>query len=223
MSSTSFIPKWHKELDIFTRIKPLLILEGNVLDSYCYPFDGSTRKGAVMRLPEYLHYYFKDMGYESIVYYDSIRGYFNRYENGYLERFATTVNAMVDNGVVRAEFSARGTPASTMTRIALTQATVPSVVVMDFASRYIVSPNNMAQPEVDSYTVLMQATMEGRDARTEHGILKNLLVLIVNKINDIPAWFYLDNPNEKTITIGTPAKEEREQMLQGNMISGFFA
>ena len=32
-----FIPKWQKELDIFDRIKPIVILEGNVLDKYQYP------------------------------------------------------------------------------------------------------------------------------------------------------------------------------------------
>ena len=222
MSTESYFPKWHKEMDIFTRIKPLIILEGNVFDSYSYPFDGSTKKGAIMRLPEYLHYYFKDIGYTSIVFYDSIRGFYNHYENDYIERFAGIVKAIVDNGSVRADFASRGTPASTIST-ALSQTTTPCVIVMDFASRYISSLSNMTQEEVNSYTVLLQAAMEGRDARAEQGTLKNLLILIVNKVNDIPAWFYLDNPNEKTITIGTPSKEERAQMLQGNMIAGFFA
>ena len=29
-----YISKWHKELGIFSKIKPLIILEGNVLDSF---------------------------------------------------------------------------------------------------------------------------------------------------------------------------------------------
>ena len=64
---------------------------------------------------------------------------------------------------------------------------------MDFASRYITSPDNMEQSEVDSFTMLMQASLEGKDVKTEKGVLKNLVVLIVNKVNDIPAWFYLEN------------------------------
>ena len=28
------IPRWHRELELFSGIKPLLILEGNVLDQY---------------------------------------------------------------------------------------------------------------------------------------------------------------------------------------------
>ena len=59
-----YIAKWHKELGIFCRIKPLIIVEGNVLDVYQYPEEGSISKGSILRLPEYLHYYFKDQGYK---------------------------------------------------------------------------------------------------------------------------------------------------------------
>lgn len=77
---------------------------------------------------------------------------------------------------------------------------------MDFASRYIITPEHMEQPAVDSFTVLLQASLE---------TLKNLLVLVVNKVNDLPAWFYLQNPNVKIITLGFPTKEERENYVKG--------
>ena len=71
-----FIPKWHREIDIFSKIKPIIILEGNVLDRYQYPVDGSVDKGSILRLVEYLHYYFKDQGYQNVAFYDSIRGFY---------------------------------------------------------------------------------------------------------------------------------------------------
>ena len=71
----SYISKWHKELEIFSKIKPLLILEGDVLDSYQYPQEGSTPKGSILRLSEYLHFFFKDSGYRNIIFYDSLRGF----------------------------------------------------------------------------------------------------------------------------------------------------
>ena len=46
---SDYISKWHKELSIFSKIKPLIILEGNVLDSYQYPEEGSTPKGSILR------------------------------------------------------------------------------------------------------------------------------------------------------------------------------
>ena len=67
-----YIAKWHRELGIFCRIKPLILIEGNVLDVYRYPVEGSAPKGSILRLPEYLHYYFEDLGYQTVAFFDSM-------------------------------------------------------------------------------------------------------------------------------------------------------
>lgn len=218
-----FTPKWQKELDIFDRIKPIVILEGNVLDKYQYSGDDGMQQGSILRLTEYLHYHLKNEGYQNIVFYDSIRGFYNNCEEGYIQKFAQLVQASVADGCIAAEFRGRNATAARLTRTAITQNQEATTVIMDFASRYITSPDNMEQSEVDSFTVLMQASLEGKDVKTEQGILKNLVILIVNKINDIPAWFYLDNPNVKTITLRTSEKEERELLVKGDNFPTFFA
>ena len=220
---SDYIPKWHKEIGIFSKIKPLLLLEGNVLDSYQYPEEGSTPKGSILRLPQYLHFYFKDCGYQNIVFYDSLRGFYNSYEDGYIDNFAKLIGGSVDNGFIKSDFKGKGNNASSSIRTALSQNSEATVIVMDFASRYITSPDNMEQSEVDSFTVLLQSSLEAKDVKTENGILKNLLVLITNKSNDIPAWFYLQNPNLKIITLGYPTKEEREALVKGSNFPSFFA
>ena len=218
-----FTPKWQKELDIFDRIKPIVVLEGNVLDKYQYSGDEGMQQGSILRLTEYLHYHLKNEGYQNIVFYDSIRGFYNNCEEGYIQKFAQLVKANVVDGCISADFRGRNATAASLTRTAITQNQEATAVIMDFASRYITSPDNMEQSEVDSFTVLMQASLEGKDVKTEQGILKNLVILIVNKINDIPAWFYLDNPNVKTITLRTPEKEERELLVKGDNFPTFFA
>ena len=220
------IAKWHKELGIFSRIKPLILLEGNVLDSYRYPEEGSTPKGSILRLPQYLHFFFKDMGYENIVFYDSLRGFYNNCEEGYLERFAELTESTVSKGSIRADFknAARNDGAAAIVRRSICQSEQSTVIVMDFASRYITSPDRMDQCEVDSFTVLLQASLEAKDVKTQGGqVLKNLLVLVANKANDVPAWFYLQNPNVKMITLGAPDKEERESLVKGPNFPSFFA
>lgn len=218
-----FIPKWHREIDIFCKIKPIIILEGNVLDRYQYPVDGSVDKGSILRLVEYLHYYFKDQGYQNIAFYDSIRGFYNNCEERYTDQFARLVGGKVEAGTIKAEFKGKSNTAATYIRTALTQAEEPSVVVLDFASRYITDPTNMEQAEIDGFTILLQSSLEGKDVRTENGVLKNLVVILVNKVNDVPAWFYLDNPNVKTVMLRTPTKEEREQLVKGDNFPSFFA
>ena len=219
----NFTPKWQKELDIFDRIKPIVILEGNVLDKYQYSGDDGMQQGSILRLTEYLHYHLKNEGYQNIVFYDSIRGFYNNCEKGYIQKFAQLVKANVADDCISADFRGRNATAARLTRTVITQNQEATAVIMDFASRYITSPDNMEQSEVDSFTVLMQASLEGKDVKTEQGILKNLVILIVNKINDIPAWFYLDNPNVKTITLRTPEKEERELLVKGDNFPTFFA
>lgn len=218
-----YIAKWHKELGIFCRIKPLIIVEGNVLDVYQYPEEGSISKGSILRLPEYLHYYFKDQGYKTIVFFDSMQGFYNSCEDGHIESFAEITKARVDGQFIRSEFKGKNNSATSIVRSAVSQNKEPVVIVMNLASRYITSPDNVDQSEVDSFTNLLLASMEGKDVRTENGMLKNLVVMIVNKVNDVPAWFYLDNPNVKTINIGTPSKEEREALIKGENFETFFA
>lgn len=223
---SDYISKWHKELGIFSKIKPLIILEGNVLDSYQYPEEGSTPKGSILRLPEYLHFFFKDMGYQNIVFYDSLRGFYNTCEEGYLDNFSRLSECPADQGCIRADFkgASRNNGAANIVRKTLSQNKEATVIVMDFASRYITSPDNMDQSEVDSFTVLMQASLDAKDVRTQsNGILKNLLILIANKANDIPAWFYLQNPNVKMITLSAPSKEEREALVKSPNFPSFFA
>lgn len=222
-----YIPKWHKELEIFSKVKPLIILEGNVLDSYQYPQEGSTPKGTVLRLPEYLHYFFKDLGYQNIAFYDSLRGFYNTNEVGYIDNFAKLVNLSPDNqGYIKSDFKGSkgigNNNAPAIVRSALSQAKEPVVIVMDFASRYIASPDNMEQCEVDSFTVLQQASLESKEVKINGQKLQNLLVLIVNKVNDMPAWFYLQNPNVKTVNLSVPSKEEREALIKGDYFSSFF-
>lgn len=219
----SYIPKWHRELMIFSKIKPLIILEGNILDSYAYPGSLSLPEGSIVRLTEYLHYCFKDAGYKNIVFYDSMSGFANPYEQECAQGFAALVGAS-KTLPVRAQFrgGAAGSAAAYV-NTALSQTSEPTAIVMSFASRYISNPNQLDQSEVDSFTSLLQASLTGRDVRTESGMLKNLLILLVNKTNDIPAWFYLDNPNSKTITVPNPTREERELLIKGENFRSFFA
>lgn len=218
-----YMAKWHRELGIFCRIKPLIIVEGNVLDVYRYPVEGSRPKGSIIRLPEYLYAYFSDLGYQTIVFFDGMQGFYNNFEEGHIQAFAEMTKTRVEGGMIRSEFKGKAASATALIRAAVSQNQKPVAIVMNLASRYIPSPDNLDQSEVDSFTNLILASMDGKDVRSQNGMLKNLIVMVVNKVNDIPAWFYLDNPNVKTIRIGTPSKEEREQLVKGENFASFFA
>ena len=219
-----YIPKWHRELELFMQIKPLLILGGNVLDVYRYPVDGSTPKGSLVRLTDYLHYFFQDAGYDDVVFYDSTVGFYNYRDPAMMETFARLVNGKTYNGTMAADFrGTKGGSATDCVSRALAQAKTSIVIVMNMASRYSASPDNLQQEEVDAYSTLEKASLDARDVMdAQHVLRKNLLLLIVDKVNDLPAWFYLQNPNVQTIPIGAPSKEEREALVTGKNFASFF-
>ena len=220
---TDFTPRWHKELEIFMRVKPIIILEGNVMDIFQYPIDGSVTKGTFLRLTEYLHYFFRDHGYHHTVSYDHLQGFHNTSDPNQTDRFAELVQDTAVNHLLPVPFKGRGAKAAELTQRALGNNQKSIAIVMDFASRYITASDRMDQSEIDAFTHLQQAGMESKDIRTEMGMVKNICVLLVNKLNDLPAWFYLQNPNSKTIAVATPTREERAHFAKGDHFSTFFA
>ena len=218
-----YTPRWHRELEIFMRIKPIIILEGNVMDIFQYPVDGGIAKGTFLRLTEYLHYFFLDHGFRHVAMYDHLQGFYNTSDPPQADHFAEMLNESTVNHVLPATFKGRGAKAGALVRQALMDNHGATAVIMDFASRYITASDRLDQGEVDAFTQLQQAGMASRDIRTDAGMVKNLCVLLVNKLNDLPAWFYLQNPNCKAIAVSTPTREERTLFIRGDHFSTFFA
>ena len=126
------IPKWHRELDLFSAIKPLLIMEGNITDQYRYPTDGSIRQDEIIPLNKYLHTYFCDQGYDQVVFYSNLRGFRNTYDPGTLERFAALTDTEVKDGAIPAEFKGNGAnTAPNVIQRAMCQQRAATVTVLD--------------------------------------------------------------------------------------------
>ena len=218
------ISKWHRELELFSGIKPLLILEGNVLDQYRYPVSGSPRQDEIIPLSLYLHTYFQDEGYDGIVFYSNLVGFVNPYQPAMLEKYAALTGTKVQQGAIQAEF--KGNDANTapnMIRRAMGQRNCSTVTVLEMASHYITTPERMDQQDVNSFNILLQSALSSAWVRTPNGKKQNLLILLVNKLNDLPAWFYLNNPVCKILELDAPSREERKRMLEGDHLAGFFS
>ena len=132
----ALIPKWHRELELFCGIKPMLILEGNVLDQYRYPVPGSVGEDQLVSLPRYLQGYFQDQGYDQVVFYSNLLGFMNPYDGGMLTRFAHMTGTAVDQGAIPAEFKGnKADTAPNVIRRALCQQERAVAVVLEMASR----------------------------------------------------------------------------------------
>jgi ATP-dependent Clp protease ATP-binding subunit ClpA len=224
--------KWHEELEIFSKIKPLIIIEGNINDKYIYPQDDDfLSSGESVNINQYLYAFYKNLGYKHVIFYNHIKGFFDdcSEEPELLENFAQLIHKNVSNNRIESFFSGRGAEATNDVYTALNQDTDSTVIIMDFVSRFIVAPDRMAQDDVTSFTRLQQAIIDSKSAlaiQNENSpqnseVLKNSLVLLVNKVNDLPSWFFLNNPLVKTINLTTPNKEERTNFIE-NQFNNFF-
>ena len=218
----ALIAKWHRELELFSAVKPLIILEGNITDKYRYPVAGSVGEDELVPLPRYLMAFFADQGWGSVVFYSNLMGIMNPYDRSMLDAYAQVAKAETKNGVIAAEF--RGNAATTapnVIRRAMIQQEVATVTVLELASFYITSPDRMDQQDVNSFNLLLQAALSASTVRTPQGRRRNILVVLVNKRNDLPAWFYLNNPCCRAITLEAPDREERMRLVT-NRFATFF-
>ena len=220
----ALIPKWHRELELFSGIKPLLIMEGNVTDQYRYPIQGSVQQDEIISLSRYLQAYFSDQGYDQVVFYSNLLGFVSPFDPSMLERYATLTETEIRNGAIPAEFKGNGADtAPNVIRRAMCQQRTATVTVMEMASHYITTPERMDQQDVNSFNILMQSALSSAWVRTTHGKKQNLLILLVNKLNDLPAWFYLNSPVCKILQLEAPDREERKRMMTGTNFASFFS
>ncbi len=223
LSVEPLISKWHRELELFSSLKPLLILEGNVLDQYRYPVAGSIPEDELVPLSRYLHGYFSDHGYDQIVFYSNLIGFMNPYSPEMLAEYAALTGQKIENGVIPAEF--KGNEAKTapnVIRRSMLNSKKATVQILELASHYITTPERMDQQDVNSFNLLLQSALSASSVRTIYGRKQNLLILVVNKLNDLPAWFYLNNPICKTITLEAPDRDERKRLISGPAFPTFF-
>ena len=75
----NLIPRWYRELELFRGVKPLLVLEGCVMDQVRVPVTGSVAEDTLLPLSAFLNAYLSDAGYEQVVFYSNLVGLMNPY------------------------------------------------------------------------------------------------------------------------------------------------
>ena len=105
----NLIPRWYRELELFRGVKPLLVLEGCVMDQVRVPVTGSVAEDTLLPLSAFLNAYLSDAGYEQVVFYSNLVGLMNPYAPEMLDNFAKTNQAEVVRGE-RREYRAEHYP-----------------------------------------------------------------------------------------------------------------
>lgn len=229
-------PKWQKEIESFKGIKSTFIIEGNINDIYSYydeknqlnhyPLDSLLmklfkieEKGEDGRELEYnfvfcnpvLGFYDKK---SSVSKKSSVPEILKDFVDEDNNIFKNDENDKNDKNDEEKSYKVNNIEElSVIIKKALKNKKEKSIaIVMNFAARYISSPTSLDSCENNMFINLFEASM---NAKTIKGYI-NTLILVVEKFNDLPSWFYYNNPNVRTITIPNPDKNIRLDFIEMN-------
>ena len=93
-------------------------------------------------------------------------------------------------------------------RIGMKNTIQPIAIILTNVSRYITSPTNLSDADLYHYSQLYLASKDrvvpsGKGSNNPNR-LANILFMVTDKANDVPAWFFLNNPSIRTINIPLP-------------------
>lgn len=204
------VEKWHQEIDRFLDIKTAFLIEGDIYDLHAYPTKVEDEiRWDMLSLENYLYRYFVEKGYGSVVFYNHLDGFYNPFSPDDMERFAdvTGQKKNLSDNRINITFG----QAADLVREVMDNKETPVAVIMMLASRYVLSADNVSEEERDFYTKLMLSSLKKTQVKKNEKFMTNIFLLLCEKANDIPVWFYLDNPFIKTLTIQKPNKDARQQ------------
>ena len=213
-------PKWQKEIESFKGIKSTFIIEGNIND--IYPYYDEKNQLNYSNLDSLLTKLFKieekaeddkELEY-NFVFCNPVLGFYNKKTSvsEILKDFDKSNNIFKNDE--RKNYKVDDIEKlSVIIKEALTaKKEKPITIVMNFAARYISSPTSLDSCENNMFINLFEASMNAKAIKG----YSNTLILVVEKFNDLPSWFYYNNPNVRTITIPNPDKNIRLDFIEMN-------
>ncbi len=221
------IPKWQQEICSFKGIKSTFIIEGNINDFYpMYDLHaGDETPKAFVDLNMTLFKLFNENTAESsydFMFCDPATGIYNKFGDKFgnieemMQKYADTSTSEEGGSPFSFGIDRIFKKSCKMDDIEKLSSTIrnavvdldrekPVCVVMSFASRYISSPTTLEASENKMFLNLLFASLNAAKINDQF----NTLILVVEKFNDLPAWFFYNNPNVRTISIPNPDKDTR--------------
>ncbi|MDR3332022.1 MAG: AAA family ATPase [Synergistaceae bacterium] len=203
-------PKWVHEIERFLAIKPQFLLCGNVNDVFPASLGGSV---ATLGLPDYLKELLTNNGYSLVVKYEPLTGF--SLLSGGADLFEKITGEKLCAGE---NLTAKLDKAAAVAAALAFSADAHSALILRFASRIndLMEENEvesffyrMFRMSIESTPRIMHGTAADRPRGKEPHPLYNPLFWIMDKENDLPPWYVLDNPRVHVLPIPRPNNEIR--------------
>jgi len=218
------VPRWIREVKRLSAVKSQLLVYGNVKDTVMYPsVDGDWQMGSVR---EGLFSTLKEMGYSVIASYDAIDGMaFADAPDS--ERMGELFHEMVHTGQKETAKPGHSAPggrkpedplnqAVQQIRHCLTNRLFPCAFIIEYSSQLLTDPAHSSEAERHSFLRILKGAAESRRISAEDGsgLLQNIIILVCNRLTDLPTWFYLETPFAGSVEIEKPRTPDRELFFQ---------
>ena len=207
------LEKWQRDLAVYKDIHTTFIIEGNVHDKqpWIFPEDDYCEP---ISLKMYLQRFLQKEGYDIIIFYNPIDGFNNPFNKIMVDRFVkiTGINSLENVSVCDAISYARTALEGTIDTVA---------IIYEMANTLAVVPDNLSDSEEKNFAKLMLMSKNSVQAisSSKQKPLTNVQFFVTDKINDIPAWFYVNNPYVKTLNVSKPEKEVRSSIIKSRVNS----
>jgi ATP-dependent Clp protease ATP-binding subunit ClpA len=223
METKNIFPAWLQEFKRFEALKSQLFLFGNIYDCYYFPVnykeakDESELKYAKFNdIKELLQKYLLLQNFEIVSYFDVIDG---------ITLTSTDEKISLDNVCTSLQLKSRDAEAYLKNarakklddavafyRELMGNTSKLTACIINFASRITSNPNALEDPIKPTFLKMVKAAQESFAFAEKDG-MRNIIVFICDKLNDIPAWMMIENPLTKEIQISKPSREERERFF----------
>jgi energy-coupling factor transporter ATP-binding protein EcfA2 len=91
---------------------------------------------------------------------------------------------------------------------------VPCAFIFNLASRLVTSPIHLAKDEREIFTRILKGSLKAADINRGDFTRNNVMILICDKLNDLPSFLYLGNPRARSIHISRPDTLERTRFIK---------
>lgn len=203
------LSRWKETFEHARLLSRMIVLEGNVSDVFVQ--ETGLQAGRLVELDEYLYQHLKDAGYHSIVYYNRIDSFYNHCdETGeMLNLFYRLAENSEDESKMDLEH------AMISIRTAMKNESHSVAIIVNMAGQLISTPNHLSEHELEYLTTLYLAAKESSEApvSSEKGWTPNLLILVANKVHELPAWFYRYAPFVRSVEIEMPGEKLRRNLI----------
>ncbi len=208
-------PRWIREFNRFIHLKSLLLVHGNVFDLVSCQVENSSghRYWVEDQLSNFFRRLLGGMGYDVVGQFDPVDG-LNFANDDMQQRFAR----LVDERPATQQGSALANPMPVTRQIAraVQNRQTPCAFVYHFASHMSIAPDRLSQQEHDLFVRILKASLEAKEVLRDAQRWNNVIILICEKINDLPAFLYLNNPRSRSIYLEPPGSADRRRFLGSN-------